>query len=480
MARMNYWSAFRLGSQATLACLALCVFGAERVLAQDAAPAAEASAWVVPSDEEIRDLLAERMADNGVGVVVGVVEPSGHRLISYGRSGAANGRPLDGDTIFQIGSVTKVFTTLLLADMALRGEVKLDDPAADYLPEGVPMPRNGREILLSDLATHMSGLPSMPTNYDLAGEPSPYEAYSVDDLNAFLGSYTPPREPGAEYEYSNLAVALLGRLLAARAGGDYETVLTERILEPLGLASTAITLDAEQAERLAPGHDRNLDPVDTWEMKSLQGSGSLRSSVNDLMSVLDAYLGYRDTPLADAMAHQLAAVRQPAGGTTQLLGWSERTFEGATVIGHDGGKEGYRSAVLFNPNTRVGVVVLSNARTDDTPIFLAVHLLTGRPLPPASAAPSRPEGVASSEQLEAAAGHYATEDGERLVVARRDDHLLLDRVGGGVMTFFPAGGATFQSNTSGEALVFQIGSNGRVTGLEIRQGSRTTPATRVD
>jgi len=337
--------------------------------AGDSAPiaskAGEDSAWSIPGNEAIRKLLAERMERNGVGIVVGIIEPEGQRIVVHGKSGAPDGRPLDGDTVFQIGSVTKVFTGLLLADMVQRGEVAIDDPAAKYLPAGVTMPQRGRPITLLDLSKHVSGLPAMPTNFSLLARPDPYRAYSAEQLYRFLSSHELGREPGKQ-EYSNLGVALLGRLLARHAGMEYEPFLQQRVLGPLGLASTSITLNADQQRRLAPGHDRFLQPVDTWEMLAMPASGSLRSTANDLLKFVAFNLGVRETPLYAAMTYQRTPMR--------ALGWGRSRLGGEEVYGHDGGKEGYRSAVVFNPRRRTGVVVLSNARTDDRPMSLALHL----------------------------------------------------------------------------------------------------------
>src|SRR5262245_3340568 len=157
------------------------------------------AAWKIPSNEDIRALLAERMQHNGVGMVVGVIEPAGQRVVAYGRSDAPNHRALDGDTVFQMGSLSKPFVGLLLADMVRRGEVALDDPAQKYLPAGVKMPERGRPITLIDLSTHRSGLPSMPNNFRLDGEPNSIEAYTVDDLWQFLSHYQLTLDPGEKY-----------------------------------------------------------------------------------------------------------------------------------------------------------------------------------------------------------------------------------------------------------------------------------------
>lgn len=318
------------------------VIGSTSAVGQEAAPVDSLEhTWTIPSNEGIRKLLADRMQHNGVGVVIGVIEPAGQRVVAYGKSGASNGRPLDGDTVFQIGSVTKAFTALLLADMVRRGEVKLDDPASNYLPPGARMPQRGRPITLLDLATHRSGLPSMPTNFALQGQPNPIEAYTADDLHRFLSSYTPDLEPGAKGLYSNLGVALLGRLLARRAGMEYEALLKERVLNPLSMKSSSITLTTDQTARLAPGHDRYLRPVDTWEMRTLQGSGSLRSTANDMLLFLAANLGYRDTPLNTSMEYQ-RTVRSPMN-PGRALAWSVIKVGNEEFFGHEGGKAGYRS-----------------------------------------------------------------------------------------------------------------------------------------
>jgi Beta-lactamase class C and other penicillin binding proteins len=164
-------------------------------------------------------------------------------------------RPVDGDTIFEIGSATKVFTSLLLADAVKRGEVALTDPVAKYLPAEVKVPeRAGRKITLVDLATHTSGLPSVPSNLAPKNPANPYAGYTVQQLYDFLSTYQLSRDIGAQYDYSNLGVGLLDNALSRRAGVDYETLVQTRITRPLGMKSTSIALSEEQKRRLASGH----------------------------------------------------------------------------------------------------------------------------------------------------------------------------------------------------------------------------------
>src|SRR5207248_6380922 len=164
---------------------------------------------VLPSDVEIRKILAECLGENekAVGIVVGIIDPQGRRIISYGHRNGGDARPLDGDTVFEIASVTKVFTALLLADMVEKNEVALSDPASKYLPAAaIKLPeRNGHLITLLDLATHTSGLPFMPANTPPFNDPTAAK-YSIGDLKHYLAGYQLTRYIGTEWDYSNLVL----------------------------------------------------------------------------------------------------------------------------------------------------------------------------------------------------------------------------------------------------------------------------------
>jgi CubicO group peptidase (beta-lactamase class C family) len=306
---------------AATALVGLAPLGAFAQTAAEAKPASVSANRL--SDAAIRQILAQRvdLDHQSRGMVVGVIEPRGQRVIAHGLMGGG-GKPVDGQTLFEIGSVTKALTSLLLADMVRRGEVKLEDPVADHLPAGTVVPtRNGKAITLIDLATHTSGLPRLPTNMAMKDPLNPYADYTEAQLDAFLRDYALPREVGATYEYSNLGVGLLGRALAYRAGGDYETVLKERVLAPLRMTDTAIALSPTQAARFSSGHNAALEVTPHWNLPSLAGAGALRSTADDLLRLLAAELGYVDTPLKAAMADQLVP-RRPAGGEVSVaLGW---------------------------------------------------------------------------------------------------------------------------------------------------------------
>lgn len=317
-----------------------------------------------PSDAEILRILAERIdvQKQGIGIVVGVIDPHGRRVVAYGALEKGDKRPLDGDTIFEIGSITKVFTALLAADMAQRGEVKLDDPIQKYLPPTVKIPeRGGKQITLIDLATHTSGLPRMPENFRPKDPSRPYVDYTVDALYSFLSSYELRRDIGIKYVYSNLGFGLLGLGLAQRAGMDYEKLVVTRICDPLGMRSTRITLSEPLRQRFAAGHSSDLVSVPEWDIHSLAGAGALRSSANDLLTFLAAMMGYTDNPLAAAQKTTLS-IRRPTGAPFMEtgLGWDIDARGGTEIISKGGSTAGYNTFIGYCPKTRVGVVALAN------------------------------------------------------------------------------------------------------------------------
>lgn len=331
-------------------------------------------------DSEIKAVLRERVSPAGKipGIVVGILDETGSRILSCGKLGSANEAPVDGGTVFEIGSATKVFTALLLADMAGRGELNLDDPISKYLPKSVKVPeRNGRTITLVDLATHTSGLPRMPDHFAPKNPENPYANYTVEQLYTFLSGYTLTRDIGAEYEYSNLGGGLLGHILALRAGTNYEALVLQRICRPLGMTNTVIALSAGLKSRLAIGHNYAGQPVANWDIPTLAGAGALRSTANDLLKFLAANLNPANSELGPAMQLTHKA-RHHAGSQDMDVGlcWHISRRYGDEVVWHNGGTGGYHSFIGFDPLKKRGVVVLANsARTIDD---LGFHFLDSK------------------------------------------------------------------------------------------------------
>lgn len=435
------------------------------------------------SDSEIRQILVDRIdgQHQGVGIVVGVIGPEGRRVISYGHLEKGDPRSLDGDTVFEIGSATKVFTSLLLADMVQRGEVALDDPVAKYLPPGVKMPeRNGRVITLVDLATHTSGLPRLPANLKPKDPANPYADYSVDQLYQFLSGYQLTRDIGSQYEYSNLGGGLLGHVLARRAGMDYEGLVRSRICDPLGMNNTRVTLTPEMKARLAIGHNQGLESVENWDFLTLAGAGALRSTANDMLTFLAANLGYLKSPLAPAMAATLN-VRRPTGqpGLEVALGWHIWTTNGKEIVWHNGGTGGYRSFIGFDQKARIGVVVLSNTFTAVGADDVGRHLLDANV--PLMKPPREHKQVTVEPGLfDGYVGNYQLVPNFVIAITRDGDHLFAQATAQPKFEIFPEGEKDYFLKVVDAQITFVTDSNGRATELILHQNGLDQHAKRID
>jgi CubicO group peptidase (beta-lactamase class C family) len=327
----------------------------------------------------VRPMLEKKKS---VGVVVGVIEGGRTHVFGFGREAVGDDKTPDGKTIFEIGSVTKVFTSLALAELAEEGIVRLDDPVERYLPEGVKVAsRSGREITLEDLATHTSGLPRVPLKVILLtiGSDDPYANYKAKDLYGFLKSWEPARDIGSKFEYSNLGAGLLGHALSRHVGLDYGRLIATRITEPLGMSDTKVTLDREQEKRLAKPYTAGGEPTSRWTFDVMAGAGALHSTADDLLVFLSAEMGIKESKLHPAMeATQLPRREAGKEGVRIGLGWlvAKPPKTDREVCLHDGGTGGYRSFVGFVKATKTAVVVLSNSDASVDPIgFDVLRLL---------------------------------------------------------------------------------------------------------
>ncbi len=302
------------------------------------------------------------------GAVVAFVSGGGIRVLGFGETAAGSGRAPDGDTVYQIGSLTKLFTGLALADMVGRGQVGLDDPIETLLPPGTRVPEfSGKKITLRHLANHVSGLPRMPSNFNPADPLDPYADYDAGLLYAFLASHALASEPGAKAEYSNVGAGLLGHALAFKAGVSVDELLERRVCAPLGMTDTFARLDASRQARLAPGYYLGQE-VPPWTFSALGGAGALRSTADDMSRFVSAQLGLSATPLASAIAktHQDA------------LFWQAAPIAGGFLLGHCGGTFGHQACLVLDTAASRGVILLLNAgplsATDDSASQAALEL----------------------------------------------------------------------------------------------------------
>jgi CubicO group peptidase (beta-lactamase class C family) len=302
---------------------------------------------------------------------------AGADTVVQGRGTTGHGSaPPGADTVFQIGSVTKVFTALALADAVVRAELSLHTPLSAYLPEA-GRPGRTADISLVHLATHTSGLPRLPGGLRQKARHNrldPYRGLGTEDLLAALATARPRPAPGTKVRYSNFGAGLLGEALSRHAGLSYDRLVAARITGPLGLSDTVVRLRPHHLERRAGGHDGRRRPVPDWDLGALPGAGALYSTARDLLIFARAHLHPETTPLAAA----LRLVQEPRVKANRWiglgLGWHTVPVRGTahTALWHNGGTGGFSSYLAILPKADAGVVVLANTARPVDPIGFKV------------------------------------------------------------------------------------------------------------
>jgi D-alanyl-D-alanine-carboxypeptidase/D-alanyl-D-alanine-endopeptidase len=335
----------------TCAAIILALAGLNRLRLVAVAGRAGGSAPRSPADAAFARLVRTGFVRDVMAVVV---SDDGRDTLRHG------GAQLDETAVFEIGSVTKTFTGILLADLAQEGVVSLDDSIARFIP-GEPL----RAVNVLDLATHTAGLPRLPRALlvkALVGDPDPYAGYGSDRLERAALSARGTQTPGERWRYSNFGFALLGLALARAAGEPYERLVARRILEPLGMQATGF-----DRQPTVTGHDRFGAPVPAWDLAAVAPAGGLRSTLADMEIYLEAQLHPDRTPLAAAILAAHEPRRPIRGGPRRLRGariglaWITSDHDGARVTWHNGGTGGFGTFLGFAPETGRGVVALTSS-----------------------------------------------------------------------------------------------------------------------
>ncbi len=440
-----------------------------------------------PPDAELRRMLVTRVdvQRQATGVVIGIVAPTGQRVVAYGTRGLDDKRPITADTVFDIGSITKLFTALLLADLATRGQVALDDPAAHYLPASVHLPeRNARPITLVDLATHTSGLPLRPGNL-LSNDPdNKYAGYTAELLYEYLASFQLTRDPGSQYEYSNVGYGLLGQALSHKLRLRYADAIQARITGPLGMRDTRIVVTRDMQARAAIGYSSQLAPVPHWEFGALESAGALRSTARDLMRLLGAQLGYRKTALHRALTSMLDA-RRPGGMAPSkfiALGWNIQVSGDREIAWKNGSVGGYRAFIGFDAKARVGVVALANAQTAFGVDDIGLHVLD--PDYPVDLHVPVPHKAIAIEPtlLDRYVGRYRFSDTDILTVTRDGAQLYGLSPGADRYPLYPEAEREFFLKLVDAQVTFIVAPNGppRATAVIWHQGGQDQRGERIE
>jgi CubicO group peptidase (beta-lactamase class C family) len=321
-------------------------------------------------------------------IVIGFVDSNGTRIFRFGNISNTHNTPVNENTLFDLGSITKTFTTLLLTDMVQRGIVNLTDPIEKYLPAGVKVPEfNGQKITLEDLATHTSGLPFLPSNIWVNNKVGGIfnSNYTANQMYAALSNFTLTREPGSKFQYSDFGLGLLGYILSLKAGVPYEQLVKDRILDVLGMNDTKITLSQDDIKNKFPVGHKSGKEINTPIVPAvIAGAGAFRSTAADMLKYVSANLGLIHTKLDGAIQLQHlirhpAILANPMNYTAYVaLGWAVLTNFGTETITHTGAINGWNANVAFIPTKHIGIVALCSCDSTDAHMgrfnFVLLHL----------------------------------------------------------------------------------------------------------
>jgi CubicO group peptidase (beta-lactamase class C family) len=407
--------------------------------------------------------------DKPGGVTVAWVDEKGVQFFQTGHFAKTDDRPVTPDTQFEIGSVTKVFTALLLAESERAGKVNRDDPVTKYLQVSTNPAGLARleKITLLMLATHTSGLPRLPPNFAPANMRDPYADYPREKLLAALAKSATDVTAPADYAYSNFGASVLGQALAAAWGQSYAEALRQHVLDPLGLKQTTLGLTGTAAPRnMAPGHDENGAPVPNWTCDAIAPAGALRSSAREMAMFLQACLGLRETALAASFAATVQPQRPLVGLVGSIgLAW-HLTADDPPIIWHNGGTGGYRSFIGFEPRGKRGVVVLVNI--SQSPDGLGFGLLRGDKKREAVPAPAT-TGATTAVKLEDYVGRYPLAPTFVMSVTTDRGQLFVQASGQSQLSLFPVAADRFKVKDVDAEVSFERDAVGKIVALVLHQ-----------
>jgi D-alanyl-D-alanine-carboxypeptidase/D-alanyl-D-alanine-endopeptidase len=308
------------------------------------------------------------------GIAVGIYDEGNTDMYFYGYADLESKNRIDEYTMFEIGSITKTFTSVMLAYLEAEALLNRDMLLQEFLPEAINAPNySGEEITLLQLANHSSALPYMPSNFNLRQIPPPFDTYSTNDMYRFLDSYQLGRSPGEAYEYSNIGPGLLGLITSEAYGKTYREMISEVILNPLQMHSTVFEFESTE-HPVSTGYV-GRKTMDQWIFtESFEASGALKSNLHDMMLYLEANM----TNLDDALYSAIRETHQETFTGEERLGmaWFINDIDGRDVIWHNGGTGGYSTITAFNKELQKGVVILTNGQSgQENEIFMGLEVM---------------------------------------------------------------------------------------------------------
>lgn len=338
------------------------------------APVATDNKKTTPLDKEVDKAVTEFFSNiNNIGAVVAVIKDGAIFYYHYGEAKKNSGKVPGNNTIFEIGSISKTFTGIVLAQAVLDKKISLDDDIRKYLPaQCSALELDGKPVLVKHLSNHTSGLPRLTD--DLATTPGyneqdPYNHYNAAMYYNYLARVKLESVPGTKQEYSNTGVAVLGIILEKAYSKSYEQLLTTYIANPLKMNSTFVTVPAKQEVNFASGYEGGKE-TPHWNLAQTSAAGGIRSTVLDMVLYLKANMA-EATP-AIALSHKETF---NDGSDAIGLGWFMYPTKGDSLIWHNGGTGGFTSYAGYLKDKKVGVAVLTNSSSQGGPDKIGTAIL---------------------------------------------------------------------------------------------------------
>lgn len=458
-----------LGMTAVGACSALPIY------AQASGPMA--------SDDDVARLLAARIdvQRRGTGGALGIVRDGRFSLVRHGLTGLETLQRVGLTSAFQIASLTKIFTAFLLAGAVRRGDLAMDDPLDRHLP-GPALSFEGRAVTLVDLATHTSGLPLRPASRAARSQEDPYAGYGEVDLSADLEAVRLTRAPGAQFEYSNFAYALLGAALCHRLGRTYFELLETRILHPLDMDETRLAPSPAMRRRMVQGYDAQFAPMRTWDFGALAPAGGLYSTLGDLRKFLRLWT--LDRGEMSTIAQSMFAISRPGDNadTSMALGWRVSESNGRRLAwsnGNGGGVRSFLAVAIGEPN---GVVGFANMATGAGIDDIGFHVLDRSSSVDVAPVRERVAIAIPSALLDQYVGIYATGaggPGDTLAIVRIQEGIGIAQ-GAQHIALFAESARLFFIREDNITLEFAEGVDGQSPEFTLSQGGQTFTYRRTD
>jgi CubicO group peptidase (beta-lactamase class C family) len=314
----------------------------------------------------------------GACLLVAVVDKSVvTKSSACAKAGELQRRQLDFDTAFEIGSISKPITSIILAGLMRDQKISLGDSLASLLPKGAAVPSfEGKPILLKHVVTHSSGLPALQDVMGAQIMDNPYASLCQKDLLDSLSMVTLTRTPGSGFEYSNFAMMLLSMGLSHTAETSYDALLQRYVLSPIDMQNS-YALNKPKSISSAQGHLPTGLTTKAWTFpENLHGAGGIRSSLNDMAKFTQANLGLLNTSVNKLLLKTHEYVAKP-DGQSMAMNWMHARLDGRKFITHEGGTGGFSSLIAFEPLSQKGVVILADTSLTSTGGMskLAMHLL---------------------------------------------------------------------------------------------------------